>query len=430
MTTRPELTDEIVLTVRSDYDLFLRGDVFDRWDGTRWSKSSTDRYALLGGDRVTTSPIDLGATGADVVAQTIRVEAGYADVFFATPTAVAVDSRLPVVQTLDGTLLTRRGGMGRGETYTVTSRRIPLDEGVLRSVEGKPFPASVTRVYAEDPVATDRVRALADRIVTSSGATTTYDRIRAIEGWMDDNLEYSIDAPTSPKGSDVVDDFLFRSKLGWCEQIASSLVVMARSQGIPARLATGYVMDERDPVTGRYVVRARNAHAWAEVWFPELGWVPFDPTAGVPLALERPSDDTLADWILRHLVEILVGTAVVVVLAVVGRRVVGRVLARRRDRPRTWAAEADRRLTRLGEARGVARSPGDTAAAYARRLAASESEGADDIDGGPDLVAVDLVAVGQVVDDHLFAPVPPSPDDIARAEAVLAAAESPPAPPS
>ena len=58
--------------------------------------------------------------------------------------------------------------------------------------------------------------------------------------------KYSLDAPLAPQGVDVVDDFLFHSKVGWCEQIASSLVVMARSVGIPARLATGFVSDSRD----------------------------------------------------------------------------------------------------------------------------------------------------------------------------------------
>lgn len=407
MTQRPELTDEVVLTVRADQDLFLRGQVYDRWDGRTWTPSSTDRYALVGGEQVSSPPEDLGALGSEAVEQTIRIEAGYSDVFFAAPTAVAIDARLPVVQTLDGGLQVRRGAMGRGETYRVTSRRQPLSEDLLRRVRGE-VPNMVMRTYAAAPTTTARVTALADDIVRRSGATTTYDRVRALEDWMDDNLEYSIDAPTAPEGVDVVDDFLFRSKLGWCEQIASSLVVMARSQGIPARLATGYVMDERDPVTGSYVVRARNAHAWAEVWFPEVGWVPFDPTAGVPLSVGPPADDTMADWIVQHLVELVVGLAVLVLAFVVGRRSLRRVLDRRRDRPRTWAALADRRLTSVGESFGVARRPGDTATGYARRVEAEAPPDGAEVD-------LDLVAIGAVIDEHLYAPT--APDDRRRAEA-------------
>lgn len=419
MTTRPDLTDDVVLTVRTGQDLFLRGDVYDRWDGRSWTKSSLDRFALYGGDRVVPPPIDIGAVGAEVVEQTITVEAGYSDVFFATPSAVRIDSRVPVVQTIEGSLLTRRGAMGRGETYHVTSRRVPLTEELLRSVEGSPIPRAVTRVYAEEPVTTDRVRVLADDIVAAAGADSIYDRVRALERWMDRNLEYSIDAPTSPEGTDVVDDFLFRSKVGWCEQIASSLVVMARAQGIPARLATGYVMDERDPLTGTYVVRASDAHAWAEVWFPEVGWVPFDPTAGVPLAADSQQESTFADWILRHLIEVVVGVAVLVVLFVGGRRLVRGWLRRRAARPRTWVAAADRRLTDIGTKAGVVRGNGETATAYARRV--------DAVLNGDDAgsrVPFDLVSVGSVIDDHLFAPQLPGAEREAAADAALAAAST------
>ncbi|MCB0978401.1 MAG: hypothetical protein KDB02_13185 [Acidimicrobiales bacterium] len=427
MTTRPDLTDDVVLTVRADQDLFLRGDVFDRWDGRRWTKSSTDRYALYEGNRVVPPPIDIGAVGSEVVEQTITVEAGYSDVYFATPSAVRIDSRLPVVQTIDGSLLTRRGAMGRGETYHVTSRRVPLTESLLRSVEGSPIPQVVTSVYAEEPVTTDRVRALADRIVAEAGADSIYDRVRALENWMDRNLEYSIDAPTSPKGTDVVDDFLFRSKIGWCEQIASSLVVMARAQGIPARLATGYVMDERDALTGTYVVRARNAHAWAEIWFPEVGWVPFDPTAGVPLAAGSHDEDTFADRILQHLVEVVVGVGVLVLVLVGGRRLLRRWMRRRADRPRTWAAAADRRLNEIGAKAGTPRHPGETATAYARRVqsglrSANGPPGRSEAADGRPAEVLDLVAVGAVIDGHLYAPVPPGPERDAMADQVLDAA--------
>ena len=98
------------------------------------------------------------------------------------------------------------------------------------------------------------------------------------------NTSYSLDAPLSPSGVDVVDHFLLTSKQGWCEQIASSLVVMLRLNGVPARLASGFVTGEFDldlsPVPGS----RRDAHAWTEVWFEGLGWVPFDPTADVPLS--------------------------------------------------------------------------------------------------------------------------------------------------
>jgi protein-glutamine gamma-glutamyltransferase len=88
------------------------------------------------------------------------------------------------------------------------------------------------------------------------------------------------------EGVDAVDDFLFESQRGFCEQIATALAVMLRSQGVPARLASGYVPGERDRISGVWKVRASDAHAWVEVWFPQSGWQAFDPTADVPLAGE------------------------------------------------------------------------------------------------------------------------------------------------
>src|SRR5207248_981026 len=73
---------------------------------------------------------------------------------------------------------------------------------------------------------------------------------------------------------------LFVDKRGVCEHYVSALVVMLRSLGIPARLVAGYGSGTYNAVTGYYEVRANNAHAWAEVYFPGYGWLSFDPTPG------------------------------------------------------------------------------------------------------------------------------------------------------
>ena len=104
------------------------------------------------------------------------------------------------------------------------------------------------------------------------------------------HTKYTLDIPPLPRGEDAVDRFLFVDRRGFCEQIGTSLVVMLRSLGIPARLAVGYATGERNPFTGLYEVRAKDAHAWAEVYFPGVGWQAFDPTAHVPLAGDSTID--------------------------------------------------------------------------------------------------------------------------------------------
>jgi Transglutaminase-like superfamily len=235
--------------------------------------------------------------------------------------------------------------------------------------------AQVVEQYAQPAVMTDRVAELA-RSVTAS-ATNDHDRIEALEDWMGDNTTYSIEAPLAPRGVDVVDDFLFVSQEGWCEQIASSLVVMARAVGVPARLATGFAPGDWDGVGGRFVVRELDAHAWAEVWFPDTGWVSFDPTADVPLSGtdEAAAGADAQDW--RE-----VAGAVLLVIGVIAlaagpvlrlvRRYSGRARGRRAHRRvvrERWDAAAEARLEQLGVAAGRPRGPGETVTAYAVAVA-------------------------------------------------------------
>jgi hypothetical protein len=95
-------------------------------------------------------------------------------------------------------------------------------------------------------------------------------------------------------GRDGVDDFLFRSKRGFCEHYAAAFVVLMRGAGIPARAVGGYQGGERNPLDGYLVVRQSDAHAWAEVWLAERGWVRVDPTAVVaPARIETGIADAL-----------------------------------------------------------------------------------------------------------------------------------------
>ena len=106
--------------------------------------------------------------------------------------------------------------------------------------------------------------------------------MQSLIGWIGAHTHYSIDIPPLPAGADTVDEFLFGNRVGFCEQISTSLAVMLRSLGIPAREAVGYVPGGYDPITDLYQVHADDAHAWVQVWFPGYGWQSFDPTAVVP----------------------------------------------------------------------------------------------------------------------------------------------------
>ena len=95
---------------------------------------------------------------------------------------------------------------------------------------------------------------------------------------------------------DPVDEFLFGSRKGFCEHYAGAFTVLMRAAGVPARVVTGYQGGEVNPLDGYLVVRQRDAHAWAEVWLEERGWVRVDPTGAVsPARVERGFDAALPE---------------------------------------------------------------------------------------------------------------------------------------
>lgn len=372
MTTRPRLSDRVVFTVDAERPDFWRGETFDAWDGTRWRRTDLRVFALRRPSPTTVlvPALDPGAERGEDLTQTYRFESGFSDLVFAAPSARIIETDRYLRARADGSVFVAGLGanaFGEGAVYTVTSRRLASTEADLREASGTDLPDWLSDLYRFVPTATPaRVALLAERV--TAPAANRYDKIRALEDWLGENTTYSIDAPTAPPGRDVVDDFLFRSRIGWCEQIASSLVVMARSVGIPARLATGFVPGTRDPLTGRFTVRERDAHAWAEIWFPGIGWQGFDPTASVPLAGEAGTDGS---WLpsLRRSAPPLAAVAFLVAGLAFATVVVVRRARRRRARRATWATATRHRLDRVGRRIGRARRPDETVGEYADALA-------------------------------------------------------------
>jgi transglutaminase-like putative cysteine protease len=101
-----------------------------------------------------------------------------------------------------------------------------------------------------------------------------------------DGFTYTLAPP--PLGEHSVDEFLFATKRGFCEHFSSAFVVLMRAAGIPARVVTGYLGGELNPIGDYLIVRQADAHAWSEVWLQDEGWVRVDPTAAVsPARVEQ-----------------------------------------------------------------------------------------------------------------------------------------------
>ena len=111
---------------------------------------------------------------------------------------------------------------------------------------------------------------------------------RALNHFNQEEFHYSLEAPLL--GMHSVDEFLFDTRIGYCEHYASAFTVMMRMAGIPSRIVTGYQGGWYNE-TGKYLlVRQSDAHAWSEVWFPDKGWTRVDPTGAVsPLRIASGS---------------------------------------------------------------------------------------------------------------------------------------------
>jgi transglutaminase-like putative cysteine protease len=343
---RGELGDQVVLRVRAGQPDFWRGQTFSTFDGRVWH-ADAEPGELLGAASVTIPPafgdarLGLGryTLPPESFTQTYFVEADLPNVLFHAyqPDELVIDAEVWGRQ--DGALRASTV-LPAGSVYTVVSSRRPVTPEWLRRsgmVGARLSPMgrdAFARYLAVPDSTTAETRELAAEL--AAGYDTTYDIVRAYEAWIDANVTYDLYAPLPDEGEDAVHELLFDSRRGFCEQIASALVVMLRTQGVPARLATGYAAGRRDPVAGVWEVRASDAHAWAEVWFPEVGWQAFDPTAGVPLAGDARATTIGAgilsgatDWAGRHPARVAAGLAMPVA-GVVAWRVVAELLRRRR----------------------------------------------------------------------------------------------------
>jgi transglutaminase-like putative cysteine protease len=274
---RGGLNDTLMMYVRSPVWSYWRSHAFDHYDGRHWAQSSKDLtlvepagsyyfrfiYPFPPGDYfVQTYYI------AQLLPNLVYTGGKPTDMIFPADT-VSVDftGGIRAPQALQPDM-----------AYSVWSIRQNFGPEALRAA-GMDYPVDVVNTYLQLPdTVTERTRELARDLTRD--APTPYDKAVALRDYLRATYPYNPFPPPQARDSDAVDQFLFVDREGVCEHYASAMIVMLRSLGVPARLAAGYGSGTHNPITGFYEVRAKDAHAWVEVYFPEYGWVPFDPTPG------------------------------------------------------------------------------------------------------------------------------------------------------
>ena len=177
-----------------------------------------------------------------------------------------------------------------GDPYEVTSAISLAGPEELRTA-GTEYPAWVSERYLQLPGdLPKRVGALTSRL--TAGVVTPYDKATTVEQFLKSGFPYNLKIDPPPYNADGVDHFLFTLGQGYSEYFGSTMAVMLRTVGVPARLAVGYTTG--DPVGEQEIfsVTDSHSHAWVEVYFPSFGWITFEPTPGKSLpAIYQPGQE-------------------------------------------------------------------------------------------------------------------------------------------
>jgi len=252
-----------------------RGIGLTTFDGKRWFNSARMSRAVPGrrSFRFDSEGVHPGKR-AELLMYSITLEPLASDSVFVAPQPLTLSGPFRNLWQDDTDSVYMPSNSGALVRYSVESDIATASPEQLRAASGA-IPQSIERDYLQLPPTDPRVWELARQITASQ--PTVYDKAAAVERYLQANYAYTLDLPAAMP-ADPIAYFLWESRRGHCEFYASSMAVLLRTLGIPARLVNGFLQGQYNDVSGQYTVRASDAHTWVEVYFPDYGWVPFDAT--------------------------------------------------------------------------------------------------------------------------------------------------------
>jgi transglutaminase-like putative cysteine protease len=269
---------------------FLRSQSFDEYTADGWKINVQSDVPLSAGSRMDAPQQAADPTVRKEVTINVKVEGGNNGALFSLGQPVESDhdaQARAVGDPSDVTSLKPADHLRNGDEYSVTGSVNVASIDQLKAA-GWDYPSWVTEGYLGLPgTLPDRVARKA-REVTRGAGPSPYEKAAAIENYLR-TFPNDYNVPTTPPGRDTVDYFLFDAQRGYFDYHASAMAVMLRTLGIPARVATGYVVDplQREGDSDTFKLTEQNAFAWPEVYFAGIGWVEFSPTPSQPL-IDRP----------------------------------------------------------------------------------------------------------------------------------------------
>lgn len=282
---RGTLTPKVVMRVRSQIAGFWRVLSFDQYTGQGWTLARNDQTQTLKRPawsyRFLVPPRTQQGASRDIV-QTYSILADFPNLIpaLSQPKEVYFPTREIAID-LDGNLRSPVP-LEEGLTYTVISE-VPYRDRTQLGQASLDYPDSIRQVYLQIPnEIQDPVRQQAQTLLAQANQppTSTYETALFLAQAIKQTYRLQPDIPPLAADQDLVSTFLFEFEGGYPDHFSTTLTVMLRSLGIPARLTTGLGPGEFNPWTGLYVVKNTDAYAVTEVYFPRYGWFAFDPIPG------------------------------------------------------------------------------------------------------------------------------------------------------
>lgn len=271
-----ENTDEVMrisvsgARVPVGHRFYWRGAAFDQYDGRSWSSSNPGTNFLFQ-DSSNTFYVSTDHNSAVLVKQEVYLSPIDSRVIFGQDRIIKVEGNFfGVSRDVNGTL----SGMGIPENYVVYSQIAYFPPERLRTRRTN-YSENVLRYFTKLPDRNPQIEKLAKEI--TAGDTNVYDRVKSVQSYLEKNYQYTTtNLPLDSK--DPVANFLFNKKVGHCEYFATSMVILLRYVGIPARIVNGFLEGEFNEIGKFYIVRQSDAHSWVEVYFGNGFWMNFDPS--------------------------------------------------------------------------------------------------------------------------------------------------------
>jgi transglutaminase-like putative cysteine protease len=294
--------DAEVMTVGSQHGYYMRAVTYDEYTGHGWERTDGTSRSVGAGELIFPGdtperPSVTDAFELATVTVTVQGQVGRNVFTPGSPTTALIP--VSVYQTAGQQVLgglEAPNGVGQGEGYQITAAISNATQAQLAKA-GTDYPDVIRQLYLSTTGVTDRTRQLARQVVDAAHASDPFHQAQALAEFLRSGPDFTYATQVTPPdpGRDLVDSFLFSTRAGYCEYFASAMAVMARSIGLPARLAVGFAPGER-LAQGIYQYRERNAHAWAEIYFPGYGWQIFEATKSIPpLTRVTGSSDTPDD---------------------------------------------------------------------------------------------------------------------------------------